>query len=161
MWVRTNWYSNSVRSLWALGLENELLSGCQHCLNNICYLENELQEELIIILYKIEQKLTSSVGINTEERGSCKCLTCIYHLTWLFSTCVHWAAKLLVPAQLSVRHLSQGRIKAQDGIKCPNLCTIDGEKKMWWDLNKWSQQMSVKIQEKIRKIIFSCFWHLQ
>ena len=38
-------------------------------LYNVGYLRYDLQKKLINVLYRIDQWLTSSVGVNTEERG--------------------------------------------------------------------------------------------
>ena len=51
------------------------------------------------------------------------------YLTHIPLVPVCWVAKLLVPAQLSVRCLSQGGIKCQDGIKNVNLCIVGSRMK--------------------------------
>ena len=109
----------------------------KHYLYNICYLEVELKQELIVIICKYEQELTSSVVVKQwGERLMWLCLTQIYHLTQPFSTCFHQVAKLSVPAWLAVMCLSQCGIKAQDWIKHLNLCIIDSEKKMRYSDSK-------------------------
>ena len=48
-------------------------------------------------------RLTSSVSVDTEERGHMRvCLTHIYLLTWPFSACMHWVAKLSGRANMLV-----------------------------------------------------------
>ena len=60
--------------------------------------------------------LTSSVCVDTEGKGHTEvCLTCIYLLTWPFSTCMHQVAKLLgganVPAGASLTQNQTSRWK--------------------------------------------------
>ena len=67
--------------LWAVGQDMNSSVDVNTDLYNVCYLRYELWKKLINILYKKDQWLTSSVGVNTEERGHMQvCLTHIYLL---------------------------------------------------------------------------------